>query len=189
MRPCLAVLLALVVAPVYGAEDRLYVDPAYGTTSYEELSKPAKPLLLKISVAQTLFGRPYPHDPQGRTRARVVRILQASGLVRSSYAGEDGSIAITLNDALEKNWRDGSGPGMRAREVYELAVVISTGGRTITKNYEYAIFRYRGKAREPAGQTRPLTTGEAVDALVEQMLLHALLDLQREGVIPAGNRT
>lgn len=185
----LVLVLAVAAGCVSMVGERNYVEPSPVTTRYEDLSRPEQPLLLRISVIQTYDGRSYAIDPDSPMRARVVRVLRESGFVRSSHAGEDGSIEVTVNDAPAKRLREGRGPGWHAREVLELSVVISTGGRTATRNYERAILRYRGDAREAAGLTERVGPGEAIDIVVEQMLLRALLDFQREGVLPAGKRT
>ncbi len=184
MKSYLLLLLALAVAPVCHGADRFYVDPAYSTTRYEDLATPAKPLLLKLSVSGTdamsmVFG-------ESRLRDHVVQVLRQSGLIRSSYAAEDGTCTVTLKDLMKKGSYDRSGPGRRVRWVYELVVVISTGGRTATRGYEHAILLYEGKSKEAEGLTEPIGLLEAWDTIVEQMLLRALRDFQQEGVIPKG---
>jgi hypothetical protein len=64
-----------------------------------------------------------------------------------------------------------------------MSVKLSVNGTTVTKTgYKHAIYTTIGNRSGPSGLT-PTTTTAAFAAIVEQMLLNALSDLEREGYL------
>jgi hypothetical protein len=207
MKTCVLWLAALCIAPACDAAKRYYLDPSYGTARYEDLSRPEQPLLLKLSVTPTPHGEPqvwYPKEYRewegylreffSERRAHAAHVLRKSGLIRSSYLGEDGSITLTLESDEERSscqvvtpgWFN---PGSVCRFVHTLEVVISTGDRQSTRQYEHAFLAYLSGAPDPQGLTLLGGEDEAHNAVMEQMLLRALRDFQSEGIIPTGHVT
>jgi len=168
-----------------------YVDPSYTKTRYEDISRPAMPRALKVDIE---FRRNGSRLPQGDdlTRAQVERVLRASGLVVPSQSADGGEILVTLNnlgdlrDAAATGFATGLTFGLAGSLVtdgYEMSVKLSINGTTVTKTgYKHAIHTTIGNRSGPAGLT-PTTTAEAFATVVEQMLLNALGDLEREGYL------
>jgi hypothetical protein len=180
-------LSGLVAAPVCNGEERCYLDPMYGTVRQEELSRPTKPLLLKLTMSLSIDGKPAVAFDEAREG--VAEFLRQTGLIRSSYTGEDGSIAVTVNTSYRdktKTWLRRAGPGRTTRWSQGLTVAITIGGVTTTKTYEHARLCFQGGAKEPEGLTGPMEHVQAMRAASEQIWLRALRDFQQEGVIAKG---
>jgi hypothetical protein len=162
------------------------LDPAYEVIRREDLTRPSKPLLLKLTAARFYDGKPFNTKWY---REDLALLLRHTGLIRSSYAGEDGTIAVTtnnINDDETKSWRHADGPGASGRDSWELTVALAIGGITVTKKLEHAVLCFSGRAKEPDSLTGPMEFAQALGVMSEQMWLRALREFQREGVIPKG---
>lgn len=163
-------LLMLILPTSAGCAFRNYIDPSFGTIGYEDLARPELPLRLKLFC-----------DDAGREK--IVRILHTSGLIRSSFDGEDGSIRITGIEPISPGTYERGGAGLHGRDAFAIIVTITTGGRTVSKQYEHGVLWYSPRAKEAVGLSEPLGY-EAYDLVSEQMILRALRDFQLDGVLP-----
>jgi hypothetical protein len=163
-------LLMFILSASAGCAFRNYIDPSFGTIQYEDLARPEVPLRLKVFCDDI-------------ARDKIVRILYRSGLVRSSFDGEDGSIHITGFGQISPGAYERGGAGLHGTQTLAIVVAITTEGRTVTRQYEHAVLWYSPRAQEPAGLSEPLGY-EAYDLVGEQMILRALRDFQLDGVLP-----
>lgn len=180
-------LSALVAAPVCLGADRCYLDPANEVVRREELSSPAKPLLLKVTLEVMSGGKSIGLASSANSHfVGLAQLLRQTGLILPSDAGEDGSFAVTTNLLSDetKSWTRRSGPGRTSRQAIESTVAITTGGTSTMKKYESAYICFEGRAEEPENIGAPINGPAIIEALCEQSWLRALRDLQREGVFP-----
>lgn len=175
-----------------------YVDPTYAKTAYQDLNKPAQVLALKVNVEFSLNGERLPTG-DNEVRGHVERVLRGSGLVTPSDSAANGEITVTVNNVadLGKVAAKGFGTGLTfglagstVQDGYEMTVTLATKDRTVTKSgYKHVLISTVGNKKGPEGLT-PTTAAAGFGTIVEQMLLNALSDLQRDGLlVRAGDRS
>jgi hypothetical protein len=183
----LPVLLILFCASGCTA-DRWYSDPANVAARYEDLAIPRRPLELRLRTVVTNEGYLEPGvNLQRDLRQTVERVLRRSGLVEVSEDAHAGLIEVWLEvDPTSASQFKRRGPGERIVWTQMMTIRLTANGAEQERRYLHSILIYRGKAKEPAGMPTAAKPRELFDQAVETMLLRALGDLQRDGVLPSG---
>jgi hypothetical protein len=184
-----AALLSAAVATFFAtgcATDRWYNDPVNPSIRYEDLAPAAQAARFRVEVVLRAEGYRHPsRNLQGNLHKQVMAVLDRTGLVEVSRSLDDPILCFTLEtepeDASEFERR---GPGAHIKWIQELTVESETAQGPSEQRYSQSILIYRGKSQEPANLTTPMRPQALHDQVVESLLLHALRDLQREGVLP-----
>ena len=168
-----------------------YVDPQLPRVGYADLLRRTEPRPVQVSVEFQRNGTPH----AGATSIaldRVVRVLEASKIFSTvglkDEPGRD-QIQVVLNnvgdigDAVSKGIGTGLTFGAAGSMVTDGYVFTATyrpvGKAAIQKTYRHALHTTIGNASGPAGLT-PMSTQEAFDKVVQDLVLNFLLDLQKE---------
>ncbi len=188
-RPRLAVVL--LAALVLGAcvNPRSYLDPGTARVHYEDLRKSDAPLRLALSVEFQRNGEHYP-KAESTLQDNVERVLRATGVIVPAADGAAGTVHVTVNnianlaDARLKGAGTGLTLGLAGNTVpdaYELSLAITANGRTVTRSaIRGEFFTVIGNGDVPGG-AEVLPVNVAFSRVIEQLLLRALIDLQRTG--------
>ena len=182
-------LMALVVALSGCIAPKTIVDPTYGHTKYEDISKPSAPEKLFVSAEFQRNGEHYP-KADASLKDIVVRVLRASGVVSPANDNVSGDINVVVNNfgdrgsAAAKGFATGLTFGLVGSTItdyYEMKVVIHMNGKVVTKEgIKHALHTRIGMGSTPEGvEVLPVQT--AFERAVEQMLLNAIRDLQQSG--------
>lgn len=179
---CLLILLSGCISP------RSYLDPSQPKISYGDLSRPAKPVPLRLTTEFQRNGEPNP-----RANATLLdnssRILRASGLIDPDGQNSAGSIHITVNNIADVAAAAGKGfgtgltfglVGSTVSDNYELTMTITMKEKTITKNgIRNGIATAIGNTSTPPG-VETFTASVAFQKVLEQMILQALKQIQSD---------
>ena len=182
-------LLALVVTLSGCIAPRTIVDPTYGNTKYEDISRPSAPKKLFVSAEFQRNGEHYP-KADASLKDIVERVLRASGVVSPANDAVSGEINVVVNNfgdrgsAAAKGFATGLTFGLVGTTVtdyYEMKVVIYMDGKVITKDgIKHALHTKIGMGSTPEGvEVLPVQT--AFERAIEQMLLNAIRELQQSG--------
>jgi hypothetical protein len=173
-----------------------FLDPGYASTRYEDLAKRTEPLKLRLSVEFQRNGESFPRA-EGLLRDGAERVLRASGLIVPVSEGGDGDIRIVMNNIadLDAARAKGFGTGLTlgisgttVTDAYEMRVSVTRRGVTSATTGKHALHTAIGNTTVPAGlQTMPID--QAFNRVLEQMLLAALRDLQKEGQLSSATGT
>ena len=183
---CTALLAA---TPLSRASDRWYGDPANVQIRYEDLAKPQRQVNVRVTTAVLAEGHRHHNESlQANFLKLVSETLTKSGLVVLSHTTEDLGLVFYLDvDPKAASDVERGGPGSRVKWVQELIVYAPTNHIWIEHRYRRSLLVFRGKAQEPEGLGPPLEPETAHASAVEAMLLQALRDLQRGGVLPVAS--
>lgn len=168
-----------------------YVDPTFAKTRYEDLTRPAQPLPLRVNVQFSRNGTPMPqHDNE--LRRYVESVLRGSGLVTPSDSGASGTISVSVDNITDMGAAAAKGfgtgltfglVGSTVQDGYVMNVALATNGGTVTKSgYKHLLITTLGNTKGPEGVT-PTSIAAGSATIVEQMLLNALSDLQKDGLL------
>jgi hypothetical protein len=157
--------------------------------SHSQLIKRDVPLPLKLAVE---FQRNGEHFPRGDVPLRdyANQILKDSGVIRPVEDKEEGEIRVVLNNVADPETIAAERSGTRhslwmagttITDAYELSMFITVKGKTIGRmGIKQAVHTALGNTRIPDDiQTFP--HNQAFGRVLEQMMLSALLDMQRTG--------
>lgn len=186
---CSFLLFAMLVMLSGCMTARAVVDPTYGNTKYDDISKPSVPQEWLLLVE---FQRNGQHYPKGDSTLRdiVERVLRATGVVIPTADSASGEITVVVNNfgdqgaAFAKGFATGFTFGLVGTTVtdyYEMSVEIHTNGKVIKKDgIKHALHTKIGMGSTPDGlEVLPIQT--AFERVVEQMLLNAISEFQRDG--------
>jgi hypothetical protein len=168
---------------------RTILDPTYGNTKYDDISRPSAPKRLFVSAEFQRNGQHYP-KVDATLKDIVERVLRASGVVSPANDSVSGDINVVVNNfgdqgnAAAKGFATGLTFGLVGNTItdyYEMRVVIHTNGKVITKDgIKHALHTKIGMGSTPAGlEVLPIQT--AFERAVEQMLLNAIREFQQSG--------
>ncbi len=145
---------------------------------------------LKLAVE---FQRDGEHIPKADSMVQdqAERVLRASGVITLTADGPDGDIRIVMNNiitdigmAIAKGIRTGFTFGLVTSTVtdsYEMDVLVNAKSKTIQKQgIRHALHTTIGNALLPAG-AKALPSQLAFGLVFDQMLLHALREMQKAG--------
>lgn len=166
-----------------------FLGGSYPQLSYNDLRKRAAPLPLKLKVE---FQRNGEHFPKGDVPLRDYAnlILRDSGVIMPVEEGEEGEIRVVMNNVADPETVAAERASARhplwvmgttITDAYELSVFITMKGKTIARvGIKNAVHTALGNIRVPDDiQTFP--HNQAFGKVLEQMMLGALVDMQRTG--------
>ncbi len=179
---CVLFLLAGCISP------KSYLDPSQPKIGYTDLTRPSKPIPLKLTTEFQRNGEPNP-----KANATLLdgssRILRASGMIEPDGQNSVGSMHITVNNvadiatAATKGFGTGLTFGLIGSTVsdnYELTMQITINDKTITKaGIRNGIATAIGNTSTPAG-VETFTPSLAFQKVLEQMILEALKQIQSD---------
>lgn len=166
-----------------------FLGGSYPQLSYNDLRKRAVPLRLKLNVEFQRNGEYFPKgDVPLRDYANL--ILRDSGVIMPVEEGEEGEIRVVMNNVADPETVAAERAGARhplwvvgttITDAYELSVFITMKGKTIARvGIKNAVHTALGNIRVRDDiQTFP--HNQAFGKVLEQMMLRALVDMQRAG--------
>lgn len=172
-----------------------FLGASYPQISYNEINKRNVPLRLKLTVE---FQRNGEYFPKGDIPLKdyASKILRGSGIISPVDDQEEGEIKVVLNNVADRNtvaaeessarhplWMIGT----TITDAYELSLFISAQGKTIGRmGIKHAVHTALGNIHIPDYiQTFPYD--KAFGKVLEQMILRALLDMQKSGELATLN--
>jgi len=133
------------------------------------------------------------------TYDRISTVLRGSGLfsgVQATGSQESARLDILMNNVgdIGKAVSKGIGTGLTfglvgsmVTDGYEFkATYTAPGKEPVTKVYQHALHSTIGNKQGPPG-LKAMSTQEAFDQVVEELVLHLLQDLQKDGVLGSGS--
>lgn len=189
MKPLKFVLsVSLAIALTGCISPKSYLDPSQPKISYTDLTRPAKPIPLRLTTEFQRNGEPNPKANPTLLDGSS-RILRASGLIDPDGVNSVGSINIIVNNvadiasAATKGFGTGLTFGLVGSTVsdnYELTMTISMNDKSITKSgIKNGIATAIGNTSTPAG-VETFTPSLAFQKVLEQMILQALKEIQAD---------
>lgn len=191
-----AILISfLVLAGCASPRTTSFLGASFPKVGYNDVRKSAKPAKLKLVVE---FQRNGEHFPKGDVPLRdySAAILNDTGLVSisdvitESEEREQGEIRIVLNNIADSGtvavetsrsmlplWM----VGKTITDAYEMSLFITAGGKTVSRTgIHQAIHTAIGNMVVPSG-IESFPHNKAFGKMLEQMILKALVDLQKGG--------
>lgn len=168
-----------------------YVDPKYGTISYADAKKPAKPHDAKIDVE---FQRNGEHMPRvdKELRTNVEKIFLNSGVVTPSANATDITIKITCNNiadvkgAMAKGFGAGltfGAAGTAVTDFYQITIGLKQGNTVVEKKYDHAIHTTIGNKAAPVQGVAPVKPVEAFGGVIEDVVLQFIKEMQSKNIL------
>ncbi len=166
-----------------------FLGASFPTVAYSDIQKRATPLRLGLIVEFQRNGEPFPKGDVP-LKDYAMRILRNSGMVNPVEDREEGDIKLVLNNVADSGTVAAERSGARhplwmigttITDAYELSMFITIQGKTIGQTgIKQAVHTALGNIRIPDYiQTFP--HDQAFGKVLEQMILRALLDVQRSG--------
>ena len=175
---------------------RSYVDPALGHLAYADLTAANAPRPVQLVVEFQTRGKKN-LAATSSTYDRVSTVLRGSGLfsaVQSTGSPDSDRLEILMNNVgdIGKAVSKGIGTGLTLGLVgsmvtdgYEFTATYTAPGKPpVTKTYQHALHTTVGNKQGPPG-LKPMSTNEAFDQVVEDLVLHLLRDLEKDGALGA----
>jgi hypothetical protein len=166
-----------------------YVDPAYGTTKYQDIERRAEPYQWRIATEFQRNGARFP-NLDSQLQEQVERIVRASGMAVPTGDAGAPLLRITVNNiadvaaARAKGFGTGLTFGLAGNTVtdyYEMTANLTNGTSTVlAKTYKHALHTTIGNAPGISG-VEPVAAAFGFTRIVEEMLLNALKDVQTDG--------
>jgi hypothetical protein len=183
----LLALLAVACLAAACVAQRSFVDPGGPSLQAGDLVRPAQPLHLTVRATMLVDGL-HEEDGDDLLRERVERVLLASGVIEPVLEHAEGEIQVFLNDAGDRTASAAKGfgtglsfgaAGSSIEDNYEMTVTITQAGRTFrSAGLRQVIHTLLGQAPAPPG-AEMLETSAAVERVIRQLLLEALVQFQR----------
>jgi hypothetical protein len=166
-----------------------FVDPSVQKLSYDDLTKKAEPLKLKLSVEFQRNGVPYPRA-DSTLKDNTERVLRGTGVITPAESQTVGEIKVTVNNIADTGSAAAKGfgtgltfglAGSTVMDAYEMTISITANGKTINRTaIKHALFTAIGNTSLPPGiESVPPNVG--FGRVLEQMILRALQDMQAAG--------
>jgi hypothetical protein len=192
-----AILISFLVLAGCAASPRAtsFLGASFPKVGYNDVRKSAKPAKLKLVVE---FQRNGEHFPKGDVPLRDYSaailndtgVISISDVITESEEREQGEIRIVLNNiadtgtvAVETSrsmlplWM----VGKTITDAYEMSLFITAGGKTVSRTgIHQAIHTAIGNMVVPSG-IESFPYNKAFGKMLEQMILKALVDLQKGG--------
>jgi hypothetical protein len=173
-----------------------YVDPAHNDVSFDQLVTNQKPVKVLVEFQFQFNGTP--KEPSTKLiRPWLINVLRGSRVVEPVDVAVDGEptgkFVITMNNVgdMGEAFAKGFGTGL----TFGLAGSLVTDGYVFTTDYyppgeqkavsnsfKHAIHSTVGNKAGPEG-LEPMTTMEAFHAVLEDLVIVMLKDLQKEGYL------
>lgn len=179
--------LAIVIIGLGGClAPKSYVDPAYASAEYSDITRRSQPYRLEIIVEFQKSGEHY-EKGDGVLKDQVERIVRATYFAVPATDNTDGSMRIVLNNFGDKGQAIAKGigtgltfgmVGSMVTDYYEMEAELTLAGETIRKaTYQHAIHSTIGRKEGPEG-LEPMTLMEAFGDVVEDLILNFIRDVQ-----------
>jgi hypothetical protein len=195
-RAALAALTAsLALAGCASPTTTSFLGASFPKLEYRDVRKNAKPPRLKLVVE---FQRNGEHFPKGDVPLRdyaaaIINdtgVISISDVITESEEKEQGEVRIVLNNIADSStvaaetsasklplWM----VGKTITDAYEMSLFITAGGKTVSRTgIQQAIHTAIGNMVVPAG-IESFPHNKAFGKMLEQMILKALMDLQKGG--------
>lgn len=168
---------------------RSFVDPSVPKISYDALQKRQEPLKLKVTTEFQRNGKAFPRISV-MLKDSTERILRGTGVIVPAGDDSAGTIEVTVNNIADIGAAAAKGAGVgltfglagtTVMDNYELTVSVNINGKTFTRTaIKHAIYSAIGNTSLPPG-IEGLPTNVAFERALEQMLLKAIVDMQKSG--------
>lgn len=165
-----------------------YVDPNYGKVKYEDLARRTEPYRWRVVAEFQRNGSRLP-AADAELMGHVERVIRASGFAVPTSEASAPEIKVIVNNVADLGSAAGKGfgtgltfglAGSSISDYYEMEVVLTDGKNVLKKTgYKHAIHSTVGNTNGPEG-LEPMSTAAAFGKVVEQLLLNALKDIERE---------
>jgi hypothetical protein len=166
-----------------------FLGGSYPSMSYNQLKKRDVPVPLKLTVE---FQRNGEHFPKGDVPLGdyATKVLKDSGVVTPVEGREEGEIRVVLNNVADLDMVSAERSGTRLplwmagttiTDAYELSMFITIKGKTIGRTgIKQSVHTALGNVRIPY-EIKTFPHNQAFGKVLEQMMLRALLDMQKTG--------
>lgn len=196
MKPRLFLALSLAATPLLTGCQRFaanYVlDPRPPQAAYSDIKSAPNPQPVLLTFDMRTAAGPFP-EGTARFAPKVARVLEHSGVFASvAKVGSESMprLTIVLTEMAAATGNDvkslpaGLSSGLQGSEAAVLYMFTGTyqpaGKEAVKKVYHHAIHVLNSKVFPPPG-TQAMTGGQATDAMIEQLTLNFLRELQAEG--------
>jgi hypothetical protein len=177
-----------------GCASRAYVDPGLPRVDYDQIERPECAVPVEIAV-QYQVNEDFHRWKSLHIRSVVLNTLRSSGIfnrITTKTCIHCFKIDIVLNevidilDVIRKKIRTGltfyAARSMNTDYYVFTGTLYAPQKAAVTKKYNHAIYLPAGDTKPPEG-LKPMKPDEALDAIVEQLVLNFLKDLQAEGCL------
>lgn len=178
-----ASLLAGCIAP------KAYVDPNYVKVTAADVKSVAKKHPAKIAVEFRSNGEPKPavHD---MLKAKVENALRSTGVLEVDPTATAFSLTVTVNNiadtssAASKGFMTGltlGAAGSVVTDFYDITISYTDASGQQQKTYKHALHTTIGNQDAPFPNVAPTTIDAGFDAILQQVILNFVSDMQKEG--------
>jgi hypothetical protein len=193
LRKAIQFILALMILSILSGcmmIQKRYIDSTYENTHYKEIAQRAEPHKWRLAVEFQSDGS---HSPNGDSflMQQVERVIASSGIAVSSTEKEAPELKVVVNNiadigsAFVKSFFSVLTIGLvgfTATDHYEMQIALSKGNVVITKTgYKHTLYTNMGFIVSAPSNAVP--TSDGFGKIVEQMLLAALKDLEKDSQI------
>ena len=187
---CMSVaLMMLFVLTGCFAIHKSYVDPEYGKTSYQDITRHAQPFKWRIAVEFQRNGSHLPNVDH-TLRDLVERTIVSSGVAVPARDNNAPELKVVVNNVygsenvFAKSFLSGLTLGLIGYSVtdhYEMQATLSKGNTVITKTgYKHALYSTGGLIVSSPPGAEPISMSDGFAKIVEQMVLTALRDIEKD---------
>jgi len=165
-----------------------YIDPAFHTATYKDVTPAKTPIPLRVEYA---LYRSENDKPSGWETAifekKAARVLESTKVMQPDPEAKNTlKIALTdgvgIGEALAKGLATGVTFGLVGSHVvhhYTLVMTFNAAdGKQFRGSYEHALHSTVGLKSAPAGM-QPVSYSDAFDQIVEDLILRSLVDFQQ----------
>jgi hypothetical protein len=176
---------------------RMYLDPKLGDTKLEEITKPTTPKPAQLAFEFQTKGSGNARATE-RLKPQVQKLVASSGLfsdVSSTPIQGGGLLSVKIdnivltNDAASKGFVTGLTFGLAGSMVTDGYVCTFNytpeAGAPISKTFNHALHTTIGNKEGPAGLTPFKTAQEAVDKMIEQIVMYGLKQISSDPAFKA----
>ncbi len=194
-KPAAGLLIGLIVIallPACASQSVSYLDPTLHAVRYQDLERPASPQTIHLVPEWQTQGTPVPSLSQTLRNQLEIPLLK-SGLVTLAGAASADHPTLTVIVNNHGDTGEAVGQGILAGLTFGVAGSAVTDQYTMTarfnakgkppfaKAYKHALLSLTNRDAPQGMQLAP--RGMAVDAVLEQMILSLLRDLQAKGLL------
>ncbi len=168
-----------------------YVDPAFGTASYEDIRPVNKRHDARVVVEFQRNGEVFDRA-QAEAENAVVRSLRATGVINPVAEG-DIALRVVVNniadmgEAATKGFGTGLTFGLAGSVVtdyYEISIQFTdVNGATVTHDYKHAIHTTVGNRAAPMENVEPTSPADGFATIIEETILNFIKDMQDKGLL------
>lgn len=167
-----------------------YVDPGYAKTTYSDIKPLAEKYRIALHVQHLKNGESVAQNLQ-QTRSLVESTLWTTGIFDLQHDAASAALTVVIDNVSEKSAAakgftaaaSFGAIGSRVTDYYSFAIeYASPAGARWHSDYQHALHTVVGNKQVPA-DVEPTTPALGFVAIVEQVLLNAIVDMQSQGVL------